>query len=116
MNASDIVTVVAGVVAPLGIVGGAIGFIVKRFDKLDARLSAAEQKYTQLTADHGRLMVQVDRWRIAFRVVSAELRRLAPTGNDALRLAEEMLSEAAPVLGDSAHLDAILNRVEQDNG
>jgi len=113
MTASDIVTVIAGVGAPLTIVGAAVTFVVKRFDKIEDRLKLSEQKYARLDRDHGRLMVQVDRWRIAFRIVSAELRR-HDADNEALQIAQEMLVEEPPVHAPDDVMDDLLSKLEQE--
>lgn len=114
MTAADIVTILGGVGAPLLLIGGGVKWVVSRVDKLDDRLKLAEDKYKRLDRDHGRLMVQVDRWRIAFKMVSAELRKHDP-GSPALQLASEMLSETPPIYSsdDEEAEEKLLGRLEQ---
>lgn len=95
MTAADIVTIIAGTVGPLALIGGGVKWVASRVDKLDERLKCAEKKCTKLEREHGRVLVQVQRWRTAFQIVAAELRKLDPQ-NHSLTIAQGMLAEKIP--------------------
>lgn len=95
MTAADIVTILGGVGAPLLLIGAAVKWIMSRVDRLDARLRIAERKAVKLEREHGRVLVQVQRWRTAFQIVAAELNKLDP-GNHSLTIAQGMLAEKIP--------------------
>lgn len=104
MTAADIVTVLGGVGAPLIIFGGAVKWIVGRVDKLDFRLKCAERKSIKLEREYGRVLVAVQRWRTAFQIVAAELRKLDPE-NHSLTIAQGMLAEQIPDFDTEDELD-----------
>lgn len=101
MTAAEIVTIIAGVGGPLAIIGGGIKWVVGRVDKLDDRLKATERRCIRLQREHGRVIIQVQRWRTAFQLVAGELGKVDPN-NRTLQVAEAMLREKVPDFDDPA--------------
>lgn len=101
MTAADIVTILGGVGAPLLLIGGGVKWVVARVDKLDDRLKKTERRCVRLQREHGRVLIQVQRWRTAFQLVAGELGKIDPT-NRTLQVAEQMLREKVPDFDDPA--------------
>lgn len=101
MTAADIVTILGGVGAPLLLMGGGVKWVVGRVDKLDNRLKATERRFVRLQREHGRVVIQVQRWRTAFQLVAGELGKVDPN-NRTLQVAEQMLREKVPDFDDPA--------------
>jgi hypothetical protein len=95
MTASDIVTILGGVGAPLLLIGGGVKWIVSRVDKLDERVKLSERKCVKLEREYGRVLIQVQRWRTAFQLVAGELAKADPH-NNTLATVQMMLAEKVP--------------------
>lgn len=90
---SNLVFTLSAIVALLSAVGGGIAWIVGRLSSQAARFDRMETRYNDLHREHTLGLVKMERFRLAFQIVAAEL-AIANPKSSALVHARALLSDS----------------------
>jgi len=110
------IAVIGAAVAIFGSIGATIRWVHAQFKAQGEKVQELERKYAKMFLEHSLLLVKLERFRLAFRLVAAELRRISP--------ANKALLHAAALLDDAFKFDAdippemqdLLNKIDEQDG
>jgi hypothetical protein len=93
MNTVELATIGGVAVAFFGAIGATIRWAALQFREQGRKLAKLEGEYAGLYREHSLVLVRLERFRLAFQMVAAELSRKSP-GNVALVHAKALLDES----------------------
>jgi hypothetical protein len=89
----EIVALMGAALAIFGAIGGTVRWAAIQFRAQGGKLAKLEREYATLYREHSLVLVRLERFRLAFRIVAAELSRKSP-GDVALVHAKALLDES----------------------
>jgi hypothetical protein len=93
MTGAEIATVAGAGAGLLGGIGATVRWAAAQFREQGRKLARLEGEYAALYREHSLVLVRIERFRLAFQMVAAELSRKSP-GNIALVHASALLDES----------------------
>lgn len=93
MDIGEIVALSGAAIAVFGSIGATIRWAATQFREQARKVAKLEGKYAALYREHSLVLVRLERFRLAFQMVAAELSRKSP-GNIALVHAKALLDES----------------------
>lgn len=95
MEYDQLIALIAVTLACFGAIGGTVRWAHREFKEQAGKLDKLEKENLALVRLYSRVQIRLDRVKLAFDLVAAELHRRDP-GNKALSAAEKILREAFP--------------------
>jgi hypothetical protein len=93
MSAAEIAALAGGAITLLGSLGAIVRWASGQFREQGRKLAKLEGEHAALYREHSLVLVRLERFRLAFQMVAAELSRKSP-GNVALVHAKALLDES----------------------
>jgi len=116
MISAEIVALVGAALAVFGAIGGTVRWAAGQFRAQGGKLAALEREYAGLYREHSLVLVRLERFRLAFRIVAAELSRKSP-GDVALVHAKALLDESFRMEADLPDdIKTLLAQIGEDDG
>lgn len=112
MGVAEWVTLGTGAVTTFGTIAGVVRWAAVQFKAQARKLAEMEGRNATLYREHSLLLVRLERFRLAFQMVAAELARKSP-GSLALQNAKAILSESFEIDPDlPSDLKSLLERLD----
>ena len=93
MTIAEIVALAGAALTLFGSIGATVRWAAVQFRTQGQKLARLESEYAALYREHSLVLVRIERFRLAFQMVAAELARRSP-GNVALVHARALLDES----------------------
>jgi hypothetical protein len=93
MGAGEIAALIGAALTVFGSIGATVRWAAAQFRRQAAKLDTLEGEHAALYREHSLVLVRIERFRLAFQMVAAELARKSP-GNVALVHAQALLDES----------------------
>jgi hypothetical protein len=116
LGLTEILAGATAIVSILGGFGATVKWAASKFEKQGQKLAGLEREYATLYRESSLVMVQLERFRLAFQMVASELSRKSP-GNEALLRAKSLLDQGFKIDPDiSPDMQEILDRIDDEPG